>query len=318
MPILQTIIDQQGTTESRTFNLPSRAADDHLVLVDVAEFDIAWREDHPDFYIGPEGINGSKYRYSLFEDYLLSGADIDVPEVYVDEMGLAAFTNGRHRFAVLRDLGNQVAYVAMGDEAKINAQQHGLIHTSYRRNPYRRNIDEDFRRQERIYVSQPTPENLHRLNIALERSGEEAYLPISFMQSLVKNLLGAIQPMSMPTIHDFMGGAEDDSRKSCSVSWDGNYKGLEVNIYTFNLIYPFYEGSEENLYTNAHMAITMGEKARSIELEIYPDGSIYIVYSYHPFKQGRSETVMLNQPWVYDAITLLEHIRLLLIDKGSY
>jgi hypothetical protein len=324
MPILQTIIDQQGTIETRTFNLPSRATDDHLVLVNVVKFDRAWKEDHPDFYIGPGGINGIKNRYVLFQDYLLSSADIDVPEVYVDELGLATFTNGRHRFAVLRDLGNQVAYVAMGDEAKINAQQHGLTHM-----PYRRNIDEDFRRRERIYNSQPTTENLQRLNIALERSGEESYLPIPFMQNLVRELLGAISPTSKPTIHDFTRvEAEPGSRQDCSVSWDGHYRDLNVNIYTFNLVYPSYEGPEEDLYTNAHMTINMegGHSSghiggfprhwsHSVELEIYPDDNIYISYSHHKDRdKWQSRTVQLNQPWVYDANALLEYIRLLLVD----
>lgn len=175
---------------------------------------------------------------------------------------------------------------------------------------YRRNADVDYRSLERLYASQPTTENLMRLNTALERSGQEAYLPIPFMQNLVDNLLNAIYPTSKPLIRD------------SSLSWDGHHRGLKVNVYTYNLIYDEDSDFDEDeaKYTNAHITITMGgpfsDKPRdqgSVELEIYPDDVIYISYSF----ERPGKTLPLNQPWVYDAKALLEFLRSLWIDyKG--
>lgn len=97
------------------------------VLVDVAKFDEAWRQD-PGFYIsfggGGAAIEG---RYEEFVRFLdkakaqgiavemsepYSGVDHETGRVY----GAPGFVNGRHRFAVLRDMGIAYLPVSVGRE----------------------------------------------------------------------------------------------------------------------------------------------------------------------------------------------------------
>ncbi|OGM10520.1 hypothetical protein A2Z67_02870 [Candidatus Woesebacteria bacterium RBG_13_36_22] len=92
----------------RAKKLGSRA-----VLVDVDKFDKEWSKDE-DFYIGPGGT-GAKIsdRYERFNEFLKTGELIEMPEVSSRPLtlgtgSLVGFTNGRHRFAVLRDLGFKV------------------------------------------------------------------------------------------------------------------------------------------------------------------------------------------------------------------
>lgn len=57
--------------------------------------------------------------------------------------GIPGFSNGRHRFAVLRDCGRKTIPVAAEEVAKIditqvaelieNASRHGLVHQVYKR-----------------------------------------------------------------------------------------------------------------------------------------------------------------------------------------
>jgi len=86
------------------FVLPLRARKDTLVMADVAKIESSISKDH-NFYVGPGGrgaaIGG---RYEGFQEFLKKGTPIEVPEMGVWH-GDAFFTNGRHRFAVLRDMG---------------------------------------------------------------------------------------------------------------------------------------------------------------------------------------------------------------------
>ena len=74
-----------------------------LIVVDVLKFDAAWSRDEG-FHIpvGQEGLAGRRNR---FEDFLKTGEPIEAPNVSVTSQGVVQFGDGRHRFAVLRDLG---------------------------------------------------------------------------------------------------------------------------------------------------------------------------------------------------------------------
>lgn len=76
------------------------------VMVDAKALDKAWSLDH-DYYIPPGG-GGAEIagRRQAFEAFQKSGEPIQASRVSVDpKTGVASFTDGRHRFSVLRDQG---------------------------------------------------------------------------------------------------------------------------------------------------------------------------------------------------------------------
>ncbi len=75
---------------------------DVVVWVDVAAFDAAWRDT--DQWIGPGGIGGQDNRYATFGAWFAEGHPVHMCNVWVTD-GEIGFTNGRHRFAWLRDHG---------------------------------------------------------------------------------------------------------------------------------------------------------------------------------------------------------------------
>lgn len=115
-----------------------RAKGEKLVWVDADKFDKGWELDKG-FHIGKGGTGGIHNRYYDFIKLLqmprekrkpmLWGKkqEIIAPEVYVDEDGKVSFTNGRHRFAVIRDLGAKKIPVSMPTKAIKNAQKFDYI-----------------------------------------------------------------------------------------------------------------------------------------------------------------------------------------------
>ena len=85
---------------------PKEARHETTVMVDVKALDGAWVKDGG-YYIPPGGgggeIGGRRHHFAAF---LQKGEPIQASKVTVDpETGIAAFTDGRHRFSVLRDMG---------------------------------------------------------------------------------------------------------------------------------------------------------------------------------------------------------------------
>lgn len=100
-----------------------------LVEIDVEKFDKLFKEDKLS-YIEPQGTNGIGERYNNFVDYLKTNKPINASRVYVnvlDEEICAAIGDGRHRFAVLRDMGIKKLPVAMDETSIKNAKKFGLI-----------------------------------------------------------------------------------------------------------------------------------------------------------------------------------------------
>lgn len=124
---------------ARKLILPKRAkaSGEQRVLINVDRFDAAWAKTDPELYIGPGGTGATiGKRYQGFGDWLDSeeiGEDVPVqqrveaPEVYVNEDGVVTFTNGRHRFAWLRDHGAKKMIVSMPPEAIANAKRYGFV-----------------------------------------------------------------------------------------------------------------------------------------------------------------------------------------------
>jgi len=120
---------------------PNRAINDVLVWVNTDKFDKAWSKDK-DMYIGKDGTNGITNRYQTYINFLrmpknerikkFKGGDtksgyIAASEVFVREDGMVSFTNGRHRFAVYRDLRAKKIPVAMDKDSVERAKKFGYI-----------------------------------------------------------------------------------------------------------------------------------------------------------------------------------------------
>lgn len=100
---------------------------DVLVDVNVQAFDASWKRD-TDFYVAPGGQGGIGKRYAGFGQFLITTKEaIESSEVYVDATGQVTFSNGRHRFAVLRDQGATTIPVAMSPDAILNARKFGYL-----------------------------------------------------------------------------------------------------------------------------------------------------------------------------------------------
>lgn len=109
-----------------TLSRSSVAIGEKIVNVNVAKLDAAWSKD-VDFYVGPNGQGGIKSRYPNFGEWLQTADSMEASEVYVRDNGEIAFTNGRHRFAWLRDHGVTVMPVAMHPDAIANAKKFGYL-----------------------------------------------------------------------------------------------------------------------------------------------------------------------------------------------
>lgn len=119
---------------------PHRARGDVLVNVKTSAFDKAWKKS--EMYIGKKGTGSIKGRYERFGLFIKGGSEdigdgieidyepadsMEVSEVYVTDKGEIQFTNGRHRFAWLRDQGLKKIPVVMPKESIINAKKFKLI-----------------------------------------------------------------------------------------------------------------------------------------------------------------------------------------------
>jgi hypothetical protein len=86
--------------------LPEGAPPDETVWISVARLDASWKKQRKQ-YIGPGGCGRAiGNRYGKFGFWIERGEAIWIPWVGLDHDEIA-FTDGRHRFAWLRDHGVQ-------------------------------------------------------------------------------------------------------------------------------------------------------------------------------------------------------------------
>lgn len=98
----------------------------NLVNIDVEKFDKLFQNDIG-FYINRGGTNGIHGRYERFGDFLRTKTPIEASLVHISEdMQTASFSNGRHRYAFLRDMGMKIMPVAMDNESFIRAKKLGI------------------------------------------------------------------------------------------------------------------------------------------------------------------------------------------------
>jgi len=97
---------------------PNATRDEIIVMVDPRKLDAAWSADA--MYLPPGGIGatGIPGRREAFTSFLATGKAVQASRVSLDDSGVPAFTDGRHRFAVLRDTGaNLVGIMVPKDQA---------------------------------------------------------------------------------------------------------------------------------------------------------------------------------------------------------
>jgi len=97
-----------------------------LVRVNTSKFDELWQASWQ--YIGKNGVGQTGSRYQNFGDYMTATNDpIYAPTVSIGANSDIDFTNGRHRFAWLRDAGFKNIPVAMDQESINNAYRLRII-----------------------------------------------------------------------------------------------------------------------------------------------------------------------------------------------
>lgn len=83
---------------------------DAIVWINVLKLDLAWKNDIA-FYIGKRGHGKTKHKYDAFANWITMAIEnklpIKSPHINCQNAnnGKVEFTNGRHRFAWLRDHG---------------------------------------------------------------------------------------------------------------------------------------------------------------------------------------------------------------------
>jgi hypothetical protein len=109
------------------YNDKDEKEDNHLVNIDVGKFDDLFHKS--DYYVGKGGTGQIKNRYNEFGDwYKTSSEDLHAPYVSFsnDE---PHFTNGRHRYAWLRDNGVHTIPMSMSSADRDTASKLNLIRT---------------------------------------------------------------------------------------------------------------------------------------------------------------------------------------------
>ena len=100
-----------------------------LVEIDTDTLNKLFIEDECS-YILPNGINGIFDRYKNVGEYLKTGQKIDATQVCFSEKNgklAASISDGRHRFAYMRDLGMKSIPVAVDKKSYEIAVIHGLV-----------------------------------------------------------------------------------------------------------------------------------------------------------------------------------------------
>ena len=82
---------------------------DMVVWINVAKVDASWQRDAT-YYVGLNGTcapggSGSKKKYDRFGAWIKHHSCVWMPHLGIGDLGIIEFTEGRHRFAWLRDHG---------------------------------------------------------------------------------------------------------------------------------------------------------------------------------------------------------------------
>jgi hypothetical protein len=109
-----------------TINRIDKKSGGELVNVNPSAFDEAFSKTSWQ-YVGEKGKDGISGRYEKFENYLKDANSIEASNVSVNKDGGIVFGDGRHRYAVLRDMGLDELPIVMDKESIKNAQKFGYL-----------------------------------------------------------------------------------------------------------------------------------------------------------------------------------------------
>lgn len=88
---------------------------DPVIWIDPVKFDAVWQQGSQ--WVGPGGVPGGHGdRYSKAGRWMLAGNPTDMCQIWINEEG-TGFTDGRHRFAWLRDHGVSAIPVQLSPES---------------------------------------------------------------------------------------------------------------------------------------------------------------------------------------------------------
>jgi len=116
-----------------TINRIDKKSGGELVNVNPSAFDEAYSKTGWQ-YVGEKGKDGISGRYEKFENFLKDAKSIEASNVSVNKDGGIVFGDGRHRYAVLRDMGLDELPIVMDKESIKNAKKFGYL-TDSPKNP---------------------------------------------------------------------------------------------------------------------------------------------------------------------------------------
>lgn len=116
-----------------TINRIDKKSGGELVNVNPTAFDEAYSKTGWQ-YVGEKGKDGISGRYEKFENFLKDAKSIEASNVSVNKDGGIVFGDGRHRYAVLRDMGLDELPIVMDKESIKNAKKFGYL-TDSSKNP---------------------------------------------------------------------------------------------------------------------------------------------------------------------------------------
>jgi hypothetical protein len=112
-----------------TINRIDKKSGGELVNVNPSAFDEAYSKTGWQ-YVGEKGKDGISGRYEKFENFLKDAKSIEASNVSVNKDGGIVFGDGRHRYAVLRDMGLDELPIVMDKESIKNAKKFGYLSDS--------------------------------------------------------------------------------------------------------------------------------------------------------------------------------------------
>ena len=109
-----------------TINRIDKKSGGELVNVNPSAFDEAFSKTSWQ-YVGEKGKEGISGRYEKFQNFLKDAKSIEASNVSVNKDGGIVFGDGRHRYAVLRDMGLDELPIVMDKESIKNAKKFGYL-----------------------------------------------------------------------------------------------------------------------------------------------------------------------------------------------
>jgi hypothetical protein len=117
-PYFERIISGQPIYESDGIRYlqPLRATGEPLYEVNLVKLDKEWGCSNNPFYLELLGDRG-KRKVTQIKDILAHNAPLDTPEINISKDGKVSFTDGRHRFFVLKSMAKKTIIVTISESS---------------------------------------------------------------------------------------------------------------------------------------------------------------------------------------------------------